>query len=60
MSLFFLYFKVSGRGIIDREKDSILKLVATAADTPQGGLNQRKSSVNVSTSYGTSYRLHTT
>lgn len=39
--------KVSGNGTIDREKESVLRLVATASDTPQGGLNQRKSSVPV-------------
>ncbi|KAF6205675.1 hypothetical protein GE061_019848, partial [Apolygus lucorum] len=38
---------VSKKGRIDREVQSVLRLVAVAADTPQGGANQRKSTVPV-------------
>jgi len=39
--------KVSGNGVIDREKTPILKLMLFASDTPQGGPNQKISSVPV-------------
>ncbi|XP_024085574.1 cadherin-23-like [Cimex lectularius] len=38
---------VSGNGTIDREKQDTMQLVAFAADTPQGGANQRRSSVPI-------------
>lgn len=48
MTLKFIFlFQVSGKGEIDREKQSVLKLIAVASDTPQGGANQRKSTVPV-------------
>lgn len=39
--------KVSGNGVIDREKTPILKLMLFASDTPQGGPHQKLSSVPV-------------
>lgn len=39
--------KVSGNGIIDREKTESLKLILYASDIPQGGPNQKISSVPV-------------
>ncbi|VVC39330.1 Hypothetical protein CINCED_3A006945 [Cinara cedri] len=39
--------KVSGNGIIDREKTTLLKLTLFASDMPQGGPQQKTSSVPV-------------
>lgn len=39
--------KVSGNGIIDREKTPFLKLMLFASDMPLGGPNQKISSVPV-------------
>lgn len=39
--------KVSGNGVIDREKTAILKLMIFASDMPQGGPDQKTSSVPV-------------
>jgi len=39
--------KVSGNGIIDREKTPFLKLILFASDMPQGGPHQKMSSVPV-------------
>jgi len=39
--------KVSGYGVIDREKTSILRLMVFASDTPQGGPHQKMTSVPV-------------
>lgn len=38
---------VSGNGVIDREKTTLLKLMLFASDTPLGGPNQKVSSVPV-------------
>lgn len=38
---------VSGNGVIDREKTHFLKLMLFASDTPQGGPDQKTSSVPV-------------
>ncbi|KAL1131312.1 hypothetical protein AAG570_010930 [Ranatra chinensis] len=39
--------RVSGNGSIDREKIPMLRFLAIASDTPQGGVNQKKTSVPV-------------
>lgn len=39
--------KVSGTGVIDREKTPVLKLTLFASDMPQGGPQQKTSSVPV-------------
>lgn len=39
--------KVSGNGVIDREKTPVLKLTLFASDTPEGGPHQKISSVPV-------------
>ncbi|RZF46512.1 hypothetical protein LSTR_LSTR009294 [Laodelphax striatellus] len=39
--------KVSGNGTIDRERQSVLRFVAIATDTPNGGANQRRSTVPI-------------
>lgn len=39
--------KVSGNGVIDREKTPLLKLTLFASDTPEGGPHQKISSVPV-------------
>lgn len=39
--------KVSGNGVIDREKTPFLKLMVFASDMPQGGPHQKMSSVPV-------------
>lgn len=45
--IFMIHIKVGEKALIDREKQSVLNLIAIATDTPAGGKERRKNEVSV-------------